>query len=116
MVYLGCGFQDTTIQKLHSPRAESKKLTRFRRLALVPKRDLKSDHNAGIDPKAFPDIKFLFWEKEEEVLPLVENIALARTKAKFCPSKEARDIGIQVFQTSQSTFCQKFRTRLWTCA
>lgn len=115
MIYLGCGFRDETIHKLHSTSVSKRVRGAKSRLALVPKSEID---NGDIGRARFPRIKFLTWDDPKEVREFVERVVLIRKEAGWRehPSLEATDLHRQLFLSrTPAALRRNLHTKPWTC-
>lgn len=111
MIYLGCGFRDETIRRLHDTGRE-KAVPERRRLALVRGSEVE---RGEIKLAEFPGIEFLTWDDPSEIQRFVEQVAAVRkdTGLGGFPSLEATDLHGQLFMGAG--LGQHYCTEPWTC-
>ena len=114
VVYVGCGFRDVTIKKLHASWKAGSCLPHTYRIALLPAEELSQEL---ID--RFRGIEFLTFRTGQwhEIREFLERLAAAR-KADvevWNPCAEASDIHRQIFLSAAASPVQHFKTKAWTC-
>lgn len=120
IVYVGCGFRDRTIEKLHgfwqSKSARSESRAKYCRIALLPKQNKVLD----LDLACFKGIQFLTfpfgqWDHIGEFLESVVDTRSGASELKeTCP--EASDLYKQIFRSPSPTGpTRNFKTEPWTC-
>lgn len=117
MIYLGCGFRDETIQRLHRSWQPIPQAGLLSRLAIVPRNEIT---DGRIVPSDYRDIEFLTWHGDgaTEVRLFLERIVSERSAlgrpAPACP--EASDIHEQVFMSREvAELRRRMATEHWTC-
>lgn len=113
VIYLGCGFRDETIRRLHDGRRGPGEAGRTSWLALVPRAELPR-----ILAHQFPGITFLTWDDPGEVREFVERVHSVRSQASRVerPSLEASDLHRQLFHSEPGAALRRnLCTDPWTC-
>lgn len=112
IVYVGCGFTDETIRRLHDDWVTRRAASRFHRVALIPvwEEEVK---------ERFPSIEFLTYkDTDKEVRQFLESLVAARSgvQERWPPSLEASDLYRQIFlSVSGDPPVQRMVTELWSC-
>jgi len=112
MIYVGCGFTDETIKRLHDSWVGGGGAARFCRVALIPvwEEEVK---------ERFPAIEFLTYEDpDREVRQFLECVIAARSgvRESWPASLEASSLYRQIFfSVSGDPPVQRMITELWSC-
>jgi hypothetical protein len=113
MVYLGCGFRDSTIKKLHSSWKPDSPALRNCRVALIPSQEASRKLRGR-----FPEIEFLTFSRWHEVKEFLDRVVAARSAAQqaWHVGAEASDLHQQIFLSSKATpSVRHLKTEPWTC-
>ncbi len=114
MVYVGCGFSDTTIRKLNAVDSVAP-AEDLLRIALVPSEAPELDRWR----KQFPFITFRTFEQRAEVIEFLKAVTDARgdIDRRWHPCLEASDIHQQIFRPTSPRvrLARRMSTKEWAC-
>jgi hypothetical protein len=118
MVYLGCGFRDEAIHRLHESWKPTDASRRFCRVAVLPEDRAAELRQASAGP--WRGIEFLGYPSDRfsEVERFMQEVVSARSGARerWSASPEATDLHRQLFRGSDPLGARRnFSTEPWSC-